>query len=178
MVRANAYLTYEFTADPGQPTVLNGSTITLDPANDTVLGWNLIDSTALPAIAPFIGFSLDSAFPVGGSSDFLTAPGTLLSPGLSSANADGFTGTFAVYDFAYPIGMLDFVSPTSLSDELVVWSLADPALDPVIIGHNIPGTWSDPSPVSAPDVVSTFGMLLLGAGAMGAWRRRYNFNQR
>jgi len=46
---------YEFTADPGQPTDFNGSTIILRPSfynpDIQLLGWNLVDS-AVPGFQP------------------------------------------------------------------------------------------------------------------------------
>jgi hypothetical protein len=170
--RANADLTYVFTSGPGQPTVLNGSFFTIDSADDSVVGWDLLDTTALPSLAPYRGFGLDSAFPSGAHSGILTEPGTLLQSSLHSASTSGFAGSFGVYDFSYPVGAFDFISPNGLSDVLVVWSDRDPDLDPIILGHNITGTWQGTIPFSAPDAANTFALLLASACAMGFWRHR------
>ncbi|HEY3861069.1 MAG TPA: hypothetical protein VGO59_04210 [Verrucomicrobiae bacterium] len=171
--RADSFVSFSFTADPGQPTVLNGSTFTVNEFDNSVVAWDIIDFTSVPSIGSDIGFGLDSAFSAGSHNDILSAPGAILNPTITSTSSDGFAGTFAAFSFVYPQGFLDFITPNSLSDEFVLWPAVNDGDLPLIIGHNIPGTWTDPrTPAVAPDAANTFTLLLAGAGAAGILRHR------
>jgi hypothetical protein len=147
--------TYTFTANPGQPTDVNGSTITLQ--GDTLVSWDLIDTTA-----------------PGGFAAVTPANSTVIVDDITGSSGSAWAGSFDIASPFNPgLDVASFEGSNYLSGGPGSGALDatyTPPLETTIV--NDPGGIWTPfvAVVATPDAESSFDLLAVAVGTLCAGR--------